>query len=284
MIANSQGALYFSRMSRSLGDKQRLLPFVKTGRILDVGAGGGELSASLAALPGNSVVALDGSPVAAERLRSLPGIEVAECFAQDALTVFGENSFDTIICSSILHEVYSYGVGDGVCDLPGLHRVLADFRKLLKPAGRLLIRDGVLPENWEMPVRMEFSDNFPQVCEDLRAYEQLAPFWGHGLRKVFLKVSGKDVLSGNLESAMEFLYTWTWGRNSLSREAHELYGIFTPKDYASLLSELGFQVSHSEAYIQPGYVEHLKTVRILSETGVALAFPLSNQIVVAERK
>ena len=60
---------YFDRMASSLGEKERILDWVLRGHAVDVGAGGGEFTAALAALPDVHATAIDQAPESLERLR-----------------------------------------------------------------------------------------------------------------------------------------------------------------------------------------------------------------------
>src|SRR5690606_14556864 len=103
---------YFERMAASLGDKARILPWVNGHRVLDVGAGGGELALAIAGL-GAEVWALDPSPDSLARLRRTGRLHVLEGLADEVATLVRDIRFDVIVCSAVLHEVYSYGTSTG---------------------------------------------------------------------------------------------------------------------------------------------------------------------------
>lgn len=285
MLTKSQDDVYFARMAASLGDKESILQFVEPGKILDVGAGGGELSEVLR-LAGNEVWALDGSSAAIARISAnFPEIHTVEAFSYEVLDIFPENSFDTIVCSSILHEVYSYGdPSNGSYSVSAVLDALLAFYKLLKPGGILIIRDGVMPTDWneQVTVHLKTSDS----VKYFEMYKSQAPFYSDtpGLRTVSFEKVSRNLFKGNLASAMEFLYTLTWGWNSAPRETQELYGIFTENDYCAVLETTGFVVEHSEQYLQPGYPQHLNGVAdILNNFGNKHAMPSSNMIITARR-
>ena len=155
---------YFDRMGAALGDKLKIvenLPPVTDSyrpRVLDVGAGGGEFTHALQEL-GYSVVALDASDDAITRMRNrYPDLTTAHMLAHEAVA-FGAESFDAVVCSSILHEVYSYGDEEhGKGALGSLRAALGAFFSILKPGGALIIRDGVKPENWAEPALLRVVD------------------------------------------------------------------------------------------------------------------------------
>lgn len=285
MLTETQDDLYFTRMKSSLGDKERLLPFINKGRVLDVGAGGGEFSEFLR-LSGYDVVATDGSPEAVERIQlNFPNVPAAKVYSHHLPDVFAEQTFDSIVCSSILHEVYSYGGGKYArYDLDSVRSALFDFYKLLKPGGTLVIRDGVKPNDWQQQVIVHLKND--DSVRFLESYMKNAPFYSHQPDEdaIHFEKLSEHSYKMNYRSAMEFLYTLTWGWSSASREIQELYGVFTEKEYSEEISDKGFTVVHSEQYLQPGYPEHLNPVADISDRmGRSIALPSSNMIIVARR-
>lgn len=286
MLTETQDEVYFARMRSALGDKSRIVDFVKPGTVLDVGAGGGELS-EVIRQAGNEVFDLDGSSEAIKHIQEdFPKIHALLGLTENARELFSDETFDTIVCSSVLHEVYSYGNTNGnKMSLETVIETLNDFFKLLKPGGVLIIRDGVMPTQWDKDVivRLKTQD----AIDFLEMYREKAPFYSETrqIRKVSLSELSPGVYKGNLASAMEFLYTLTWGWNSAPRETQELYGIFTEEGYCRTLEMLGFEVEHSEQYLQSGYPEHLNPVAdILDHTfGETLPLPSSNMIIAARR-
>lgn len=287
MLTKSHDATYFARMAASLGDKERLLEFVVPGKILDVGAGGGELAEALR-LRGNEVHALDGSSEAIRRIEeNFPEVHAVPAYTHELDSIFEPATFDTVICSSILHEVYSYGDPiNGQYSIRSVMDTLASFFRILKPGGVLLIRDGIMPTLWDEEIRMELRSS--DSVRFLETYREYAPFYSvtPDFRRVsFEEVSGNShTYKGSLASAMEFLFTLTWGWKSAERETQELYGIFTESGYRLALSVVGFNVEHSTQYLQPGYPHHLSGVAdIFDSFGNKKNLPSSNAIFVARR-
>lgn len=284
VLPGTQGDLYFQRMASSLGDKASILPHLLPGPVLDVGAGGGELSGAMVDL-GHRTVALDASPEAIGRIhRSFPSVEPLLGFAADVPTLVAPESMANVVCSSILHEVYSYGVAAGEPgNLADLVAALGAFRQVLEPGGHLVIRDGVRPNRWESPVAVVFDD--PRGDATVAEYARLSPFWGEpGPWTVHLAQVGSGHWTGDLGSAMEVLYTYTWGPGALAREALEFYGVLTEDSWVTLLQCAGFEVLSHTQYTQPGYGEHLDgRARILDVAGRMAPWPSSNMLLVARR-
>jgi SAM-dependent methyltransferase len=285
MFAETQTETYFARMKSSVGDKAHMVDFVLPGRTLDVGAGGGEFAAILNE-NGHDVHALDGSAEAVKRCRQL-GIPTVEAYTHETSKFFPADMFNTITCSSILHEVYSYGSDEpgSALTLDSVRRTLAEFAKVLTVGGHLIIRDGVMPANWDQMVEIHMKD--ADGMRLTQKYLDMIPFRGTNgqMRTVNLTVKEgtTDVLVGNMESVMEFLYTYTWGEDVFPRETQELYGVFTLTDYTEFLEENGFRVVEASEYIQPGYPANLEQKVALYADGKPVAFPNSNCLIVAER-
>lgn len=286
-------ARYFERMAASLGDKMQIvenLPPVVEGfspRVLDVGAGGGEFSHALEEL-GYTVVALDVSDDAIIRMRkTYPELTTVKLLANQAI-LLGKNSFDAVVCSSILHEVFSYG--DDVRSrghISSIERAVQSFYSILKPGGRLIIRDGVKPENWNDTAKIEMlpgHDN--QVVHD---YLRMCPLsngmaYGDQGHAVALTNIQNTTWLGNLHSCMEFAYTYTWGLGSYPRETQELYTPLTLIEYDELLKSQGFELEKSFSYLQEGYPVNLAEKMLLTNMmNEEISWPDSNAIWVARK-
>ena len=269
-------ARYFERMAKSLNDKARLLEFLPpvtpdySPTVLDVGAGGGELSDVLSKL-GYTVTALDTNEDALDRItEKFPSVAILNSLANH-VTDFGQ-TFDAIICSSILHEVYSYG--DDVHRMghvSSLGRAFTAFYEVLNPGGRLLVRDGVRADDWNGFGFVELNKSISESA--VYEYLKTCPFANgdaYGDNGFLLGLSRVDdhKFAGTNRSVMEMIFTLNWGVESYPREAKEMYGILTLNDYADYVCSFGFTTVHKEAYLLPGYVEGLKDkVRILDSDG-----------------
>jgi len=284
---------YFERMAKSMGDKARILkylPPVTAGanppKILDVGAGGGEF-AKLLQDEGYEVTALDANEDAVDRmLYKYNDLKVVKALANHAHDL-GEDLYDSVVCSSILHEVYSYG--DDVHrmgHISSLKRATESFYKALKPGGKLLIRDGVKPVNWDDPAEIEMLPGHENHM--VQKYLDMCPFsngkaYGEQGSKIQLTNTGGKKWVGNLQSCMEFAYTYTWGEGSYPRETQELYTPLTLNEYRDLLSETGFEVEESFSYLQEGYPLNLNDKIRLTKNGEPVQWPDSNAVWVARK-
>jgi ubiquinone/menaquinone biosynthesis C-methylase UbiE len=112
-------------LERGEGFARDLAPFVRGSRIVDVGIGTGAVALPLQELIGRPVLGVDISPAMLERAVERVGRRVAVADAERlplcALSV------DTVLLVWVLQLV------------PDIGRVLAETRRLLRPAGRLLV-------------------------------------------------------------------------------------------------------------------------------------------------
>lgn len=288
MLADTQNDLYFERMANSLKDKVKILPFVGAGKVLDVGAGGGEFTLALMEL-GNDAYALDGSEEAVHHLEE-KGVPSYQKFSHEIAETFDTKTFDSIVCSSIIHEIFSYGDDseNSAFTLGSVENSLSQFHQVLKDDGKLIIRDGIAPANRGETIKVLFKD--PDGVRMANKYLAMIPFKTDvspaPRHKVGFTVDEvEQSLTGDAGSIMEFLYTFTWGEASYERETQELYGVFTLTEYTEFLEAHGYNVLHAEEYLQEGYPLHLKEkVALYKEDGSEAPFPMSNCLIVAEKK
>ena len=97
---------------------------------------------------------------------------------------------------------------------------------VLRPGGRIIIRDGVMPPPGTRRIRMLA----PDVRTTLELY--CAQFAG---RAITYRELAPDRVEMSAADAMEFLYTYTWGAASFPYEVRELYGILPYDEYVAKL-------------------------------------------------
>lgn len=277
--------VYFERMRASLGDKQRLLQYVTGNDVVDVGCGSGELIQFLNE-SGHTAYGIDPSVEAINKSKE-NGIDVRQGYADETHLLFGEESLDTVITSSVLHEVFSYGNrGAEPGRISSVSDALLSFYKVLRPGGRLIIRDGVMPNSnhsssYLMAPQHEVEKFIKHSLFTAKRGEWKKDRWiDLELVPHITDEHGNIRVEGLLHSLMEFAFTYTWGPESFEREVKEFYGVFNLKGYEEFARKHGFNAVLSYAYTQPGYPKHLaeKNVKF------GFDFPHSNAIWVFEKK
>ena len=252
---------YYARMSSSLGDKARLLDHITGASVLDVGCGSGDLLNVMLA-EGFDAYGIDPAHESVLRIRDRSRARVG--YANEIAKVFPGQQFDTIVCSSVFHEVFSYGTRyDKPGQISSLTHAVKAVNRALKPGGRLIVRDGVAPSDTETRRSMWVDDP-----EAVYAFLEASPFaqynaWHQpGTDRTIRLIATDDPhrFEGSASSLMEFAFTYVWGQGSFEREVREFYGIFDLDEYARFVvetSDLDLRLTSSESYTQPGYVTHL---------------------------
>lgn len=257
---------YYARMASSLGNKRHMLPHVTPGRVVDVGYGGGDFSLVLQAT-GNTVTSVDAHPLPVE------GLDTVEAYADEVHHHI--QGVDTVIASSVLHEVFSYGNrNQQVGHIDSLSAALTSFRATLRTGGTLIIRDGVRVERPYQSHIMKLLT--PDGDDFLNDFYKASPFTKRGLDR-HIRPFTYDKQAENWRSSasaiMEFLFTYTWGRESLPREAQEFYGIFSLGAYGAFVEQFGFSLVHKETFTQEGYVNNLAPL-----ASTTMQFPATNAL------
>lgn len=231
-------------------------------RILDFGSGGGALTSRIASefsrglYRGNvSVVGYD---------RSYDMVEMAQGYYVDRENLsftsdkesLRRNSFDIIILSSVLHEVYSEG-GEASVEL--LFKELTQFAK---PGAIIISRDNFTlnyGKNISLKVRPERAQ---YVWEILSRFAELIPA---KFRKHYCILGGAmarrpepEILTieGDFNIVVECLNKITWGMESLPRESQEIL-FWLSADKWRELNLNGWEIIGQAESTSVSYLEHL---------------------------
>ncbi|WP_018883634.1 class I SAM-dependent methyltransferase [Paenibacillus massiliensis] len=252
---------YLADMNQTVDYKRVMLDYISGTRVLDIGPGGGVLLDLIEQeLPDVQAVGIDISTnviEALERKKQLEGHQW-QVMKGDALQLESSiepGSVDTIIFSSILHELYSYIERDGhKFNLLTVADALRSAYRVLAPGGRIIIRDGIMTEPLEQRRRIRFLE-----ADGVRWLERYAKDFAG--RKIEYTVLGDDEVELPVNDAMEFLYTYTWGAEAYVHEVQEQFGYLTPSGYRKFIHEtLGEEagILVAEHYLQAGYTEALQ--------------------------
>ena len=196
---------------------------------------------------------------------------------------FADNA-DTVIFSSILHEIYSYTeTPNGRFEIESVKTALKNALNSLNPGGRIIIRDGIKTDSSEVvtirfksPDGMVFFENYRKDFKGLKDIPEN--------RKVVYTDAENLTVTGDINFMREFMYTYTWGKQSYAHEVQEQFGYFTLKEYTDYLESLGAKIIVARELLESGYPLNLgKYLDLLDSDGNERVYPASNCIIVVER-
>ena len=278
---------YLQDMNRSGDHKKMMLDYVTGTRVVDIGPGGGILLDLIEeCLPEVHAIGIDISSNVIEALEKRRRLEKRtwEVMKGDALRLreyLEPGSVDTVIFSSILHELYSYIEFEGSRFNPAtVEAALKSAYDVLAPGGRIIIRDGIMTEPVAQMRRLRFLE------EDGMAW--LARYAGDfkGRTIGYTKLSDHEARLP-VNDAMEFLYTYTWGEEAYVHEVQEQFGYFTPTEYSEVIRRtLGGEAELlvNRHFLQDGYAEALEgRIELTDNEGEPVRLPDSTCLIVISK-
>jgi len=279
---------YLNDMNASGDYKKVITDYVVGGKVLDIGPGGGVmLDMVKERYPEKEVIGIDISKNVVEALEKKKKKEnktwdVVQGNALQLEDRFQENTVDTIIYSSIIHELFSYIPFEGEkFNYKTIEVGLKSAFSVLKEGGRIIIRDGIMSDPKQSKRMIKFKDE--KGMDFLKRYA--SDFKG---RNILFDMIDEDTVLMPVNDAMEFLYTYTWGEESYVHEIQEQFGYFTPNEYREFIEKtLGEKANILlfNHYLQEGYAEHLlKKIDIYDEEGGVVALPDSTCFIVIEKR
>lgn len=278
---------YLSDMNSTGDYKKVILDYITGTAVLDIGPGGGVLLDLIEErLPHVRPIGIDISSNVIEALEKRKRLEhkAWEVMKGDALNLrdyVKPGSVDTVIFSSILHELYSYIEMDGTrFNMATVEAALTSAYEVLAPGGRIIIRDGIMTEPGDIWRRIRFLE--ADGLEWLTRYA--SDFKGRDI--TYEQLSETEVRMP-INDAMEFLYTYTWGAEAYVHEVQEQFGYFTPTQYAECIrGTLGPEaiIRVQQHYLQEGYAEALADrIEFMDEVGKPVTLPDSTCLYVIEK-
>ena len=232
-------------LDRGVAEKIALMaPWVEAGgpgELLDVGMGGGAVSARLASLfPGHAVSGVDVNAkmvrfASTEHARGNLRFAVGDAMDSHA------RGAAAVVLSSVLHEVYSHAGHS----LEAVELALRSAWQSLRPGGRLIVRDFVRPQGSDRPVVLEHRRSDIVTGHDFGAFAESCP-WPVALDAVR---SDREWVSyaTDLGSAYDYL---------LRKDFHELwdhqlverYGFWSRTAAEAMIRRTGFRIVHSSVW------------------------------------
>lgn len=256
---------YLKTMNVANSTKKDILNFISGNRVMDVGAGGGiMLDLIERCYKDKEIIGTDISANVIEALMERKRKENHSWMVErlNFVTEKARKRYDTIIFSSILHEVYSYTCYEGkLFHIQSVKAALKNAYDSLDPGGRIIIRDGVKTKGKERVIVQFLPEEAIAGRKFLTRY--LEDFKGltdcsHAVKETKL---GYEM---DVNLAREFLFTYTWGEESYSHEVKEQFGYFTKEEYEQFINdELNASILVCKEYLEPGYEEALQKKIIL---------------------
>jgi len=246
MKFKDQSELYFQRMDSAVDQKAELLRWTTGPKVAELGPGSGSLTELIAVQRDiDFVLALDASAEAvaklSERFEANPRVEFDTIVLGEHPRPFGDRRFDSIVASSVFHEVYSF------LGLRALELIATQVREALVPGGRFILRDGVQPDDRHALARMTVSDRLLELAQR---------YCAEGRPDLRPTIEG-NVVTGTRHQIAELAFTVTWGLDSFDREVEEQYQLYELQDAVSFYQGFGLELVHAETYTQDGYIDHL---------------------------
>lgn len=296
---------------------------VVEGKIADEGCADGALMVRLAeTFPDSDIIGLDitGEFISRVEERQRAG-EFRKSFVyayqRNLLEpVFSDNSIDTVICNSTLHELWSYGK-----QAQSVRNYLRYKYKQLTPGGRLIIRDVVGPQDKDMVVYMKLSSldgetydqkdeknliTLPELLSTESrfyrfAYDYLRELREAGRREIapieysLEKVNDVRYIKLSLKNASEYLLTKDYTDNWAS-EMNEEFTFWDINEWEHELIKAGFSIVNDEtslpkfsrAYTNEWIVKNryqpVATLFVLKgDTLIEIPYPVTNMVLVGEK-
>ncbi|MCQ2521138.1 MAG: methyltransferase [Lachnospiraceae bacterium] len=273
---------YLATMNDAADSKKSIADEVVGNIIVDVGSGGGVMLDLLEKkYPEKEVI---GTDISTNVLLELNDKKAREGHHWNTLKhnfVDGplEKKVDTVIFSSILHEIYSYtDTEEGKFNIASVEKALRNAYDSLSSGGRIVIRDGVKTEGddtlsvtLKTPEALTFFKNYIHDFKGLKDVE-----WKISIEE---KEDGLARVTGDVNLVREFLFTYTWGTESYSHEIHEQFGYYTIGEFKAFFESLGAKILKAKEFLEDGYYDHLSETVELPKS----EYPCSNCIVVVEK-
>jgi SAM-dependent methyltransferase len=226
---------YLSRMSASVQEKAKVAQLIdpQSQRMLDVGCADGTLTGVLAvAFPRADVLGidLDADFVSSAVARQGPHharLSFERVYLRELL--LRPERYDAVTFVSVLHEFAAYGQG-----ISSIVKAIADAHELLRPDGRIIIRD-MIPAAYTWQNRAGATSAIAKVRAVPRIVPQLSDF-----EATYGKL---DTLHGLNHFLLKYFYTDNW-----QHENAEAYMPMSIEQYEEVFRLLGMDIVHRDCH------------------------------------
>ena len=96
----------------------------------------------------------------------------------------------------------------------------------------------------------------------------------------YIKINGKKI-TVNSSFIKEFMFTYTWGKDSYFREVQEKFGILRKNEWIKIVKDVGFKIKYVQTFREE-YVEYLSKYFVVTNELVELLNE-STILIVAEK-
>lgn len=289
--------IYIQSMEKSVGDKTKIFPYVRPGVIVDIGAGAGPLDELLLReFPGSKIVAVDLSDemikVLNNRFKNKKNIEIVKSSAQDFKY---SEKVNTFIFVSTMHEVFSFSDYSHEEVL----KTLKNCFKQLAPHGRLIIRDGIQPEDKTLYLKPKNEWSYERFFKFVKEFHvrPLIHSVGTFHNDTFVQHKAGNyqefdenefLIEMHSQDLSELLSKYHYDETNWPIELTEQFGIWTLREYQHILIELGFSIVHAETYVlqyllDTHYYKDFDVYERREGRLIKAEYPPSTMILVAEK-
>lgn len=289
--------LYVFGMEKSAADKMRVFPFVRENIIVDMGAGAGAVTELLCKkFPKSKIIAVDNSPNMISRLKKrFKGNPNVEIIKSNAKTFSYPQEVDTILFISVFHEIFSFNnySHQEVID------TLKNAHKLLKIGGRLIIRDGIQPEQETFYLKPKHKKAYQRFYKFTESFKVRPLVFSQGTfqQDSFIQHRAKDfkefkkrnyLIEMHSQDVSELLSKYFYPEENWKIELSEQFGIWTLREYQHILIELGYYIIYAETYVLPyllktHYSKDFEVFKLENGVLIKAQYPPSTMILVAEK-
>lgn len=247
---------FAKRMNTSMDTKFKVLDYINGDnvKVLDFGCGSGLVGIEFAKNNPSSHVTLvdsydDMLTVATDNAKGLNNVTTKS-------ELVGVEKFDYIILSSVLHEELSLSEKQ-------LIQTLTHMGEMLNDGGKIIIRDGLLPnENERMKLKVVNEAHLKDFMHAANNMTKINNFLLSIQDRVYVR---NGFISGSAFVIKNFVNKYTWGTASLHREAFETFLAFDEANLNKYAKASNLEVDTYEEFLDEDYFNHLNNIVQITE-------------------